>query len=320
MPKKVLITSRSFVREVPEAMEILRHAGLETVERIRDRPWSEEELIGLVAEADGAVAGLDPYTARVLAAAPRLRVVARNGVGVDTVDIEAATAQGIYVTNAGPVVANSVADLALALILDLARHVHQAWSETRSGAWKRRVGIELAGKTLGIVGSGAIGRGVAQRGRAFGLEVVACDARPDVAWAEANGVRYLALPELLSTADFVSLHVPLTPGTRYLIGTRELGLMKPSAYLVNTARGGIVDEAALYVALQEGRLAGAALDVLEEEPPSENRLPGLPNALVTPHLGSATHEATAAACLVAARNVAAVLAGEAPLTAVNRLA
>jgi len=318
MSKQVLVTSRSFVREVPEAMQLLRDGGLVPVVCIRDLPWSEEDLVPMVAEADGVVAGLDPFTARVLANAPRLKVIARNGVGVDTVDVEAATARGIYVTNAGPAVADSVADLTLALILNLARQIPQAWEETRSGAWKRRVGCDLAGKRLGIIGTGAIGRAVAVRARAFGLHLLAFDVRPDPAWAEMVSAEYTTLPDLLARSDFVTLHVPLAPATRGLIGREQLRLMKPTAYLINTARGGIVDEAALAEALKEGRLAGAALDVFEQEPPRGNPLLTMPNVLATPHIGSATREATAAACLIAARNVVAVLSGQEPLSAVNR--
>ncbi|MHB0856304.1 MAG: phosphoglycerate dehydrogenase [Anaerolineae bacterium] len=313
----VLITSRSFIREVPEALALLQEAGHVLVERIRELPWSEDDLIGMLAEADAVVAGLDPYTAGVLAAAPSLKIVARNGVGVDSVDVAAASAQGIYVTNAGSAVANSVADLTLGLLISLVRQIPQAVVETRAGSWKRRVGRDLAGQTLGLVGTGNIGRAVAIRAMACGMRVLACDVRPDPAWAAGCGAEYVPLDQLLAEADIVTLHLPLMPSTRGLIGRRELALMRRDAYLVNTARGGMVDEDALCAALREGRLAGAALDVFEVEPPGDNPLLGLSNVLVTPHVGSATREATAAACLIAARNVVEVLAGRPPLSAVN---
>lgn len=317
MSGKVLITSRSFVREEAEAMGLLKEAGLEPVVRIRELPWEEADLLGMVTEVEGIIAGLDPYSARVLAAAPKLRIVARNGVGVDTVDVEAATTRGIYVSNAGSAPAASVADLAMAMVLNLARQIPQAVDETRQGTWRRRVGRVLEGKTLGIVGTGSIGQEVAGRARAFGMGVVAFDTRRDAEWAASSAVRYVELEELLAESDFVSLHIPLTPATRALISKRELEIMKADAYLVNTSRGSIVDEKALFDALQSGTIAGTALDVLEQEPPTDNPLLDLPNVLVTPHIGSSTREATAAACIVAARNVAAVLRGEDPISAVN---
>jgi len=317
MPGRVLITSRSFLHEVPEAMQVLCDAGLEPVVQIRDVPWAEKDLTRMVVGVEGVVAGLDPFTARVLAAGSRLRIISRNGVGVDAIDVEAASARGIYVTNAGPAVANSVADLTLAMVLSLARQIPQAWAETRAGQWRRRVGFDLAEKILGIIGTGHIGREVAARARAFGMHIVAHDAKPDRAWAAAASVDYLSLTDLLQRADIVSLHVPLTPTTRDLVGWDQFCLMKPSAYLVNTSRGGVVNEQALYRALSAGLLAGAALDVLEEEPPQGSPLLTDPRVLITPHIGSATREATVAACMIAARNVSAVLTGGEPFSAVN---
>ena len=317
MSKKVLVTSRSFVREVAEAMRLLEESGLEPVVSIRDVPWKEDELLTMAADVDGTIAGLDPYTARVIDAAPRLKVIARNGIGVDTVDLEAASRKGVYVTNAGSAPAASVADLTMGMIINLARHLAPALSDTRQGKWKRRVGHQLTGQMLGVVGTGNIGRQVVSRAQAFGMEVIAFDVFRNEEWAQAASVRYVTLEELLRTADYVTLHVPLIQGTRGLIGREQLALMKPSAYLINTARGGIVDEKALHDVICGGGIAGAALDVLEQEPPTDSPLPGLPNVLVTPHLGSATKEATAAACLIAARNVVAVLRGEDPISAVN---
>jgi len=317
MSKKVLITSRSLVREVAEAMQLLKDSGLELVVSIRDVPWRENDLLTMVADVEGTIAGLDLYTARVIEAAPKLKVIARNGIGVDTVDVEAASRKGVYVTNAGSAPAASVADLTMGMIINLARHIVAALSDTRQGNWKRRVGHQLAGQTLGVVGTGNIGRQVVSRAQSFGMEVIAFDVFRNEEWAQAASVDYLMLEELLRTADYVTLHVPLVKGTRGLIGREHLALMKPSAYLINTARGGIVDEKALYDVICEGGIAGAALDVLEQEPPTDSPLLGLPNVLVTPHLGSATKESTAAACMIAARNVVAVLGGEDPISAVN---
>jgi len=319
MEGRVVVTSRSFVREAPEALEVLQEAGLETVIRIGDVPWQESDLVQWIADFDAAVAGLDDFTSGVIEAGARLRVIARVGAGYDNVDIEAASARGIYVTNAGPAMAASVADLAMGMILNLARHIPEAVESVRDGRWQRRVGLELAGRVLGLVGTGYVGREVGRRATAFGMTVLGHDVRQDGAWAAECGARYVPLRELLTNSDFVSLHLPLTPSTRGLIGAREMRLMRPGAYLINTSRGGIVDEAALLAALEEGRLAGAGLDVLEQEPPRNNDLIGLPSVLVTPHIGSATREAVTAAGMVAARNVVAVLAGHDPISPVNRL-
>ncbi len=227
-------------------------------------------------------------------AGTNLKVLGRAGVGVDNIDVDYATRRGIVVLNApgGNVV--SAAEHTFALLLALVRHIAQADASLRGGKWERSrfKGIELHGKTLGLAGAGRIGTEVARRGRAFGMRVIAYDPYLSRERAEQLGIELVTLPDLLDEADVVSVHTPLTDETRRLIGAKELALMKPTAYLVNAARGGVVDEAALAQALEGGKLAGAALDVFEQEPvPANHPLLKLENVVVIPHLGAATREA-----------------------------
>ncbi|MEU1823360.1 hydroxyacid dehydrogenase [Streptomyces abikoensis] len=247
--------------------------------------------------------------AEVLDRAPRLRVVGRAGVGLDNVDTITAAARGIAVVNAPGSNTVSVAELTVGLIVASARHITAAARSLEDGQWRRSefAGVELAGRTLGIVGYGRVGRQVARRMAAFDMRVLAHDPYADIADGDVHAT---GLDELLATSDVVTLHLPRTPGTAGLIGARELSLMKPTAYLVNTARGGIVDESALTRALREGRPAGAALDVFATEPPGSSPLLALPNVVALPHLGASTHDAQ----LRAGREVAGkVLAELAPL-------
>lgn len=239
----------------------------------------------LVAGCDGLIVGVDPVTARVLEAGP-LRVVVKFGSGMDNIDVAAAEERGVKVSSTPGANARSVAELAAALLLALARNVAQHDRSVRGGSWQRLTGVELAGKRLGIVGYGAIGRELARIARGLDLDVVAHDPLVD----EAD-IPLLPLEEVLQTSDAVSLHVPLTAETRGLIGEAELAAMKPTAFLLNTARGGLVDEAALADALGSGGLAGAALDGFEEEPLGDSPLRRLDNVVFSPHAGAATEEA-----------------------------
>ncbi|MDQ7801806.1 MAG: phosphoglycerate dehydrogenase [Armatimonadota bacterium] len=318
MGHRVLATPRSFFREGREGLELLEAAGVEVVPSPVDRPLQEDELAGLLGEFDGLVAGIDRVGRRALAAGrPRLRVVARNGIGTDTVDVQAATEFGVVVTNAPSVNADSVADFTLALLLALVRRVVEADRAVRAGDWPPLVGVELRGKVLGLLGFGRIGQRVAERARGFGLRVLAYDPQPDHEAARELGVELVQFHRVLEEADFLSLHLPLLPETHHLLGEAELRRMKRTSYLVNTARGGVVDEAALARALREGWIAGAACDVFEEEPPRTSPLLGAPNLLLSPHMASHTREAIARASRVAAENVLAVLRGQRPPNPVN---
>jgi lactate dehydrogenase-like 2-hydroxyacid dehydrogenase len=290
----------------------------------REEPPTRAELLRDVAGAAALVCTLtERVDAAVLdAAGPGLRVVANVAVGYDNVDVAAARARGVVVTNTPGVLDDATADLAMGLVLAAARRIPEGDRFLRRGTpweWGPRMmtGLDLsAGATLGIVGYGRIGRAVARRARGFGMRLLATPSRSRVYDADADGIRFAELDDLLAASDVVSLHVPLTEATRHLVDAAALARMKPTALLVNTARGGIVDTDALVEALRAGRIAGAALDVFEDEPHVDPRLLELEQVVLTPHLGSAGARTRSAMCLLAVRNAAAVLAGSPPLTPV----
>ncbi len=277
-------------------------------------------LLPALADVDAVlIRSATQVDAEAIAAAERLKVVARAGVGLDNVDVKAATQAGVMVVNAPTSNIVSAAELAVALLLATARHVPQASQSLKGGAWKRSkyTGAELFEKTLGVVGLGRIGVLVAQRLAAFGMNVVAYDPYVSSARAGQLGVRLVGLDELLATADFITVHLPKTPETLGLIGEEALRKVKPSVRIVNAARGGIVDEAALHAALKEGRVAAAGLDVYAKEPCTDSPLFELENVVVTPHLGASTDEAQERAGISVARSVRLALAGELVPDAVN---
>jgi phosphoglycerate dehydrogenase-like enzyme len=281
----VAITPRSFRELGEEHLEPLRASRLDVRLPQQNRALDEAEMIELVEGCEGLIVGVDPVTEPVLAAGP-LRVVVKYGSGLDNVDLGAAERLGIEVVATPGANAPSVAELTLGLLIAVARHIGFHDRAIHRRGWERKLGVELRGKRLGIVGYGAIGREVARLARGLGMEVVAHD--PFVSSAE---VELVPLDELLASSDAVSLHVPLGDDTRGLIGKRELEQMRPGAFLVNTARGGIVDESALAEALRSGRLGGAAIDAFAREPPENSPLLGLENVVASPHAGAATVEA-----------------------------
>jgi glyoxylate reductase len=320
------MTPRIFVsRQLPEpALEILRAAG-DVWLSPHDRPLTVTELHEAVAGADAALTLLHDRVddAFLAAAGPGLKVVANVAVGYDNIDVAACARRGVVCTNTPGVLVESTADIAFALILVATRRLGEAERMVRSGAtWSwgmfYMLGMGLQDKTLGIVGLGKIGTATARRARAFGMRIAyAGRRRADAALEEELGATMLELDELLAAADVVSIHCPLSDETRHLIDARRLALMKPTAYLVNTARGPIVDEAALTAALRAGAIAGAGLDVFEREPAVEPGLLELENVVLLPHLGSATIETRTAMGVLAAKNAAAVLAGDPPLTPIT---
>jgi D-3-phosphoglycerate dehydrogenase len=257
--------------------------------------------------------------AEALASAPQLKVIARAGVGLDNVDIKAATAAGVMVVNAPTSNIISAAELTVGHILSLARHIPQAHNALAQGQWKRSkyTGTELYEKTIGIIGLGRIGALITARLQAFGTTIVAYDPYVTSARAQQLGVQLVTLDELLERSDFISIHMPKTPETTGMISTDQLALMKPTAYIVNVARGGLIDEDALHEALVAGTIAGAGLDVFVSEPPTNDALLSLPNIIVTPHLGASTDEAQEKAGVSVARSVRLALGGELVPDAVN---
>ncbi len=296
-------------------------AQLESGFEIRHADGADRALL-LAALADAEAVIIRSATiidAEALEHAPKLRVVARAGVGLDNVDVEAATRAGVMVVNAPTSNIVSAAEHAIALLLASARNVPQAMTSLKSGKWTRSAftGVELQDKVVGILGLGKIGVLVAQRLAAFGMAVIAYDPYVSAARAAQLGVRLVGLDELLAEADFISVHLPRNAETVGLIGDRQLHMVKPAVRIINAARGGIVDEAALARALTDGRVAGAALDVYATEPPADSPLLGLSNAVVTPHLGASTVEAQEKAGTQVARSVRLALAGEFVPDAVN---
>ncbi|MCS7110612.1 MAG: hydroxyacid dehydrogenase [Ignisphaera sp.] len=291
-------------------------------------PLSEEELIRSIASADALVPtlGIEPITRRVIERASRLKIIARHGVGYNNIDIDAATEHGIWVTIT-PVeeLLEAVADHAFALLLCIARNICRADRFVKSSRWGidsldklyTFTGVGLRGKTIGIIGLGRIGRRVAERAKGFKMKIVYYDIVRK-AEAEEHGIEYRGLEDLLRESDFIIIATPLTDRTRDMIGEREISLMKPTAYIINIARGGIVNQKALYRALKEGRIAGAALDVFQQEPiPAGDPLLELENTVLTPHIAWLTDESRRAMAITVAEEVTRVLMGEDPKHPVN---
>jgi phosphoglycerate dehydrogenase-like enzyme len=314
MPK-VLITARYFAVN-PDPIDLLRAHRCELVHSeidwtLGDGNVSEGRAIELLQDVDAAIISSLPLTDHVFAGAGKLKVIAIRGVGYDSVDIPAATARGIPVIVA-PGFTESVADYTFALMLAVTRQVARADRLLRGGRWEVLVSTNICGKTLGIVGLGRIGKAVARRARGFDMTVLATDVIQDDAFAQQYSVAYLPLPELLRRADIVSINTPLSGNTRHLIDDQALRLMRPTAYLINTARGGLVDEHALAAALREGRLAGAGLDVFNQEPLQYNPFADLDNVVLSPHLAAYSREGLRETGVLAAQGVVAVLGGKRP--------
>ena len=311
---RVLITTEA-LRELPGPhLDLLRSAGHEVLYPSKVVLLTEADTLAELAGFDAAIAGSEPYTDRVLAELPALRIISRNGVGYDQIDVPAATRRKIAVTITPSGNFGAVAEHAFGLMLAVARRVVIGANDTRAGHWRRKqVFIPLRGSTLGIVGLGRIGRAIAARAKAFDMRVIACDQFPDRNYAAGQGIELVDFETLLAQSDFVTLHAPSTPETRDLINARTLALMKPGSVLINTARGGLVNEEDLYQALHSGHLAGAALDVLKvEPPPADHPLLALPNVIVTSHLAAFDTRAREDMATAAAQNIIDLLAGRWP--------
>jgi phosphoglycerate dehydrogenase-like enzyme len=300
----VAVTPRGFRQTPGRHQDLLAGAGFEVRYPRVERPLTAPELRDLVAGCDGVILGVDDATAEVMRGSG-LRVIVRFGVGVDNVDLDAARTQGIRVSRTLGATTTSVAELAMALMLAAARGVAEMDRTVRAGSWRRLTGLELAGRTLGLVGTGRIGQEVAHRARAFGMDVIGHDPV-----ATAGEIPLVPFEELLARAHVISIHAPLTAATRHLFGAGAFAAMRPSSILVNTARGGIVDEQALADALENGSLHAAALDCFEDEPLTNSPLLGLPNIVLTPHSGASTADAVERAGVVAVEELLRGLAGE----------
>ena len=313
-----MVTPTSFARGNPALKSILENTVGAVAYNPFGRPLASGELAQLLKEADGLIAGLDQIDAQALAAAKRLKVIARYGVGVDRVDLAAATRRGIIVSNTPGANSAAVAELAVGLMLALGRHVCQANQAIRCGQWPRYAGIGLKGKIIGLVGFGSIGRQVAARLGGFGCRLLAADPYVPPDAAAGLPVSLVTLDELLAASDIVSLHTAATAATAGMVSTGFLNKMKPGALLINTARGELIDEAALRQVLEKKHLAGAALDCFCEEPPQPGHpLLQMPQVIATPHMGAHTDEAVNAMGRMALDACLAVLKGERPAHIVN---
>ncbi len=310
---RVLVTPRSYGQHDPNLRTELEKQVGEVVYNTLGRPLTSEELRPLLTGIDGYIAGVDVIDRSALEGANKLKVIARYGVGCDKVDMEATREMGIVVTNTPGANSVSVAELTIGLMLSLARMIPYAVNATKSGMWPRISGLTLEGKVVGLVGFGSIGKQVARRLSGFNCSLLVYDPVPDIAFAEVHEVMILPQEEVVRKSDFLSFHLPLLPETRGMINAAFLKRMKPGSYLINTARGGLVDEEALLDALKSGRLRGAALDVFAQQPPgTDNPLLLHPHVIVTPHTGSHTDGATNAMGWAALKNCLAVLRREEP--------
>ena len=311
---KILITSRSFGQKDKTPLELLQSKGYEIVWNESGKPLAAADLIKQLEGCTGVIAGLDDFTAEVFGKVRGLKVVARYGVGFDRVDLEAAKKNGVIVTNTPTANSDSVADLAVGLMLAAARHLVEAHRRTMDGEWPKLFGVSLFQKTVGLVGLGRIGLRVAQRLRGFDCRTLVFDPFVDVETASLGGCHKVdTLATLLTESDFVSLHSPVTPETRRMINRETLALMKPTAILVNTARGELIDEADLLDALKNKVIGGAGLDAFAEEPPQAAPYRDVPGLVITPHMGAYTTEALYNMAMDSVDNLVAVLEGREPL-------
>jgi D-3-phosphoglycerate dehydrogenase len=298
----ILVTARSFAKMNPLPLNLLEEAGCRVI-----RPKDKEEWRELLAEADGIIAGLERYDSDTLNECKRLKIISRYGVGCDAIDLEAARKKGIKVAYTPGANSDSVADLAIALMLAAARHIPYMDAMIKKGVQARPIGVEMCRKTLGVIGAGRIGKCVMKRASGFDMRLLCYDIRQDDEAVLSLGGTYTNLNMLYTESDFITIHLPLSNETRGMISTNEFKKMKSTAIIVNTARGGIIDESALYQALKTGGIFAAGLDVSIDELPCGSPLHTLSNCIVSPHIGAATIEATHGMGMMAVENLLAVL-------------
>lgn len=315
MPKCLIAPQTLATIEGP-FLQVLREAGFEFVYPDKPLQMTEDEILAKLKGVHASIAGSEPYTRRVLAANPQLRVIARAGVGYDAVDVAAATEHGMAVTITPGTNQDAVAEHTFTLILALAKGLIPQHLATMQGKWPRSATLPLRGRTLGILGLGRIGKAVALRGIAFGMHILAYEPMPDKAFVEQHGIRLGALDAVIAESDYVTVHVPLMPESKYLINKRTLALMKPTAFLINTARGPLVNEADIYEALKAGKIAGAGLDVFEQEPPGKIPIFDLDNVVVTPHAAGVDLQSRDDMALSSAQSIVALSAGGWPAAAI----
>ena len=308
MSEKVLICTSKFAESGREPLKILEDHQVTFLLNPYKRTLAEDEVIALGKGCTGIIAGSEPLTRRVLEALPELRCISRVGVGVDNIDLAFAEKRGICIKNTPDAPTRAVAELTVALMFDLVRGISMHDREIRKGNWNKKLGCQIKDRNVGIIGLGRIGRTVAELLAGLGARVSGYDLYPDPAWARQHSVEIKDFSAILTESDIVTIHIPFSKGNVPLVGEAEIGTMRPGAFLLNLSRGGIVDETALYHALKEHRLAGAAVDTFEKEP-YHGPLTGLDTIILTPHMGSYTAESRSAMELEAVKNLVEALDG-----------
>lgn len=310
--KKVLVTSRSFGKVSTEPMDLLQQAGLEVT--LLGTDYTDEKFNEVIADYDALIIGAHPFPTEIMEKCKKLQIIAKHGAGLDNIVLPAAKEQNITVTNVPAMNSNAVADMTLAHMLNICRNLSVCADQVKQGKWATRVGRDMFGKTLGLIGFGAIAKNVARRVQGFSMKVIAYDPYvTEVPEEFASFVRLGTLDEVMEGGDFVSIHVPLTNETRDMFNYDSMLRMKSGAFLINMGRGGIINEADLYKVLKEGHLGGAAMDVTEFEPiQKDNPLLTLENCVITPHIGMYSFEAINAVSVACAKNVVKKLSGETP--------
>lgn len=310
MRERILTTPRSYGKNMPELFECLEAAGYEVVRNTTGGILEKEQMKALISDCVGIIVGVDPLDAEVLAAAPKLRAISKYGVGVDNIDLDYCKDHGITVSRAVGANSEAVADYAVALMLAVARRVPMIDRKCRELNWGKITTRDVSHATLGLFGLGAIGKNVARRAQGFGMKVMAYDPYWPEDFARENSIERANAEAIFQQADFISLHLPLTPETEGFVGERELSMMKPTAILINTARGGLVDEKALLRALKENRIYGAGLDAFAHEPPEDDAWFSLDNVVLGSHCAASTIGATENMGRMATENIIRDLKGE----------
>ncbi len=317
MTIKILVTSRSFSQVSEEPIKLLKQNNFLIDFKQESGLYGEEDFLKVIGAYDAVIVGADHMTAKVIEAGRKLKIICKHGAGVDNIDCEKAKEKGIPVTNVPATNSDAVADFTFGLILNIARKISESAFEVKQGKWNKNIGVNVYKKTLGIIGCGAIGRRVAKRAKGFDMQILAYD--PYVTKStNASDINLVDFETLIKESDFISIHVPLTPDTRNLISSNEMQQMKKGAFIINTARGGIVDENALYQYLANGHLGGAALDVTEQEPIQDSPLLKLNNVIITSHIASYSKEALNAVSMACAKNIIKRFNYETPDNIVNK--
>lgn len=304
---KILVTPRSLTRDGHPALDMLKEAGYEVIFSTAGKQPDENELLQLLPECVGMLAGVEKISAEVLEAATSLKAITRNGVGIDNIDLKAAERLNIAILRAVGANSRGVAELAIGLMFAGIRAIPYSDAQMKSGKWSRKKGLEIVGRTLGLIGCGMIGKFVAQMALGIGMHVVAYDMYPDESFAPSPDFRFASLDEVLETADVISLHCPPPEDGKALIQKGEVAQMKKGVYLINTARAALIDETAVLEEIESGQLSGYATDAYDKEPPDASPLLSHENVITTPHIGGFTNESVDNATTMAVENLLQVL-------------